>query len=107
MKKNNFKIVKLDKSKSLFNYEKKVIISELILNLKLGYYDFEKENPFFHVKIEKIVDPISQHDEVETNALMRNIKEQLEKLISLGKVLSSDILMVLEESLKTQIARLP
>ena len=43
MKKNNFKIVKLDKNKSLFNYEKKVIISELILNLKLGYYDFEKE----------------------------------------------------------------
>ena len=43
MKKNNFKIIKLDKSKSLFNYEKKVIISELILNLKLGYYDFEKE----------------------------------------------------------------
>ena len=45
MKKNNFKIVKLDKSRSLFNYEKKVIISELILNLKLGYYDFEKEKP--------------------------------------------------------------
>ena len=45
MKKNNFKIVKLDKSKNLFNYEKKVIISELILNLKLGYYDFEKEIP--------------------------------------------------------------
>ena len=35
MKKNNFKIIKLDKSKSLFNYEKKVIISELILNLKV------------------------------------------------------------------------
>ena len=44
MKKNNFKIVKIDKSKSLFNYEKKVLIKELILNLKLGYYDFEKEN---------------------------------------------------------------
>ena len=45
MKKNNFKIIKLDKSKSLFNYEKKVLIKELILNLKLGYYDFEKEKP--------------------------------------------------------------
>ena len=45
MKKNNFKIIKLDKNKSLFNYEKKVLIKELILNLKLGYYDFEKENP--------------------------------------------------------------
>ena len=43
MKKNNLKIVKLEKS--LFNYEKKVLIKELILNLKLGYYDFEKEKP--------------------------------------------------------------
>ena len=41
MKKNNLKIVKL--GKSLFNYEKKVLIKELILDLKLGYYEFEKE----------------------------------------------------------------
>ena len=43
MKKNNFKIVKIDRNKSLFNYEKKILINELILDLKLGYYDFEKE----------------------------------------------------------------
>ena len=43
MKKNNFKIIKVEKNKSLFNYEKKVLIKDLILDLKLGYYDFEKE----------------------------------------------------------------
>ena len=43
MKKNNLKIVKIDKNKTLFNYEKKILINELILDLKLGYYDFEKE----------------------------------------------------------------
>ena len=43
MKKNNLKIVKIDKNKNLFNYEKKILINELILDLKLGYYDFEKE----------------------------------------------------------------
>ena len=43
MKKNSLKLIKL--GKSLFNYEKKVLIKELILNLKLGYYDFEKEKP--------------------------------------------------------------
>ena len=43
MKKNNLKIIKIEKNKSLFNYEKKVLIKELILDLKLGYYDFEKE----------------------------------------------------------------
>ena len=43
MKKNNLKVVKIDKDKSLFNYEKKVLIKELILNLKLGYFEFEKK----------------------------------------------------------------
>ena len=45
MKKNEFKVVKLDKNKSLFNYEKKILIKELTLDLKLGYYDFEKNKP--------------------------------------------------------------
>ena len=45
MKKNNLKIVKIDENKGLFNYEKKILINELILNLKLGYYDFEKQKP--------------------------------------------------------------
>ena len=59
MKKNNFKIVKIDKNRSLFNYEKKILINELTLELKLGYYDFEKEKPqkvisdlsFFEIKV--------------------------------------------------------
>ena len=45
MKKNNLKIVKINNKKTLFNYEKKVIIKELVLDLKLGYFDFEKERP--------------------------------------------------------------
>jgi len=43
MKKNNLNIIKIDKNKSLFNYEKKILIKELILDLKLGFYNFEKE----------------------------------------------------------------
>ena len=42
MKKNNLNIIKIDKNKKLFNYEKKILIKDLILDLKLGYYDFEK-----------------------------------------------------------------
>ena len=45
MKKNNIEIFRIGKTKNLFNYEKKVLIKELILKLKLGYYDFEKESP--------------------------------------------------------------
>ena len=45
MKKSNLKVVKIDKNKNLFNYEKKILIKELTLDLKLGFYDFEKEKP--------------------------------------------------------------
>ena len=45
MKKSNLKIVKIDKNKKLFNYEKKILIKELTLDLKLGYFDFEKNKP--------------------------------------------------------------
>ena len=43
MKRSNLKIVKINKLKKLFNYEKKVLIKELLLDLKIGYFDFEKE----------------------------------------------------------------
>ena len=43
MKRSNLKIVKISKTKKLFNYEKKVLIKELLLDLKIGYFDFEKE----------------------------------------------------------------
>ena len=43
MIRSNLKIVKINKSKKLFNYEKKVLIKELLLDLKIGYFDFEKE----------------------------------------------------------------
>jgi len=41
MKKNNLKIIKI--GKTLFNYEKKILIKDLTLDLKLGYFDFEKD----------------------------------------------------------------
>ena len=43
MKKNNLKVVKI--GKTLFNYEKKILIKNLTLDLKLGYYEFEKDKP--------------------------------------------------------------
>tara|TARA_B100001179_G_scaffold191886_1_gene148890 strand:- start:169 stop:594 length:426 start_codon:yes stop_codon:yes gene_type:complete len=43
MKKHNFKIVQIDNNKKLFNYEKKILIKDLTLDLQLGYYDYEKE----------------------------------------------------------------
>jgi len=55
MKKNTLKIVKIDKNKKLFNYEKKILIKDLTLDLKLGYFDFEKDKPQ-KVKFTLIID---------------------------------------------------
>jgi dihydroneopterin aldolase len=55
MKKNNLKVVKIDKNKSLFNYEKKILIKELTLDLKLGYYDYEDKKPTSDKDIKSIV----------------------------------------------------
>ena len=63
---------------------------------KANIQEFTQTQPFFEVKIEKIPEnaPWSQP---EAEAMMRNVREQLEKVISLGKVLSPDILMVLDD----------
>jgi ATP-dependent Lon protease len=59
--------------------------------------EFIHMEPFFKAKLIKVEDEQSDPKDVAISALMRNIKEQLEKVISLGRVLSPDILMVLED----------
>lgn len=60
--------------------------------------DYDQTEPFFQVNIEKIDEAvISTEERVEAEALMRNVRENLEKVISLGRVLSPDILMVLDD----------
>ncbi|MGB0455256.1 MAG: LON peptidase substrate-binding domain-containing protein, partial [Bacteriovoracaceae bacterium] len=58
---------------------------------------FSGETPFFKVKAEKVEDFKVEDKDVAVTALMRTVREQLERVITLGKVLSPDILMVLED----------
>ncbi len=64
---------------------------------KARILDFNTDENFFITKVVKVEDLSVEEGNVSTHALMRNIKEQLEKVITLGKVLSPDILMVLED----------
>jgi ATP-dependent Lon protease len=57
---------------------------------------FTQSEPFYRVQISRI-DETPKEDIRESEALMRNIRDQLERVISLGKVLSPDILMVLDD----------
>jgi ATP-dependent Lon protease len=60
--------------------------------------DFTQSEPFYRVNIDKLDEKLLEgKDLVEAEALMRNVRENLEKVISLGKVLSPDILMVLDD----------
>jgi ATP-dependent Lon protease len=59
--------------------------------------EFTQEAPYFMCKLMKISDVAVPENNVAANALMRNIREQLEKVINLGKSLSPDILMILED----------
>ena len=59
--------------------------------------NFKKTEPFFLTKVAKVEDTKAEENNVAVNALMRTIREQLERVITLGKILSPDILMVLED----------
>ena len=65
---------------------------------KARIIDFEQNEPYFVTKLAKVDDTeLNKNDQVALDALMRNIREQLERVITLGKILSPDILTVLED----------
>ncbi|OUR93119.1 endopeptidase La [Halobacteriovorax marinus] len=64
---------------------------------KARIMNFDQTEPFFISKVAKVEDVAVESGNIAVNALMRNIREQLERVITLGKVLSPDILMVLED----------
>ncbi len=58
--------------------------------------EFIQEKPYFSVEIEKIEDKKVSELTNEEEALMRDVKEKLEKMLSLGKILSPEVVMILE-----------
>ncbi|MFN7728671.1 MAG: endopeptidase La [Bdellovibrio sp.] len=58
---------------------------------------FSKTTPSFEVAVEKIEEAAPAQSPVEYEALTRTAKEQIEKIIALGRVLPPDILLVLDD----------
>jgi ATP-dependent Lon protease len=58
--------------------------------------EFKEIKPFFSVQVEKIEDKKVTELTNEEEALMRDVKEKLEKMLSLGKILSPEVVMILE-----------
>ncbi|WP_413612869.1 endopeptidase La [Bdellovibrio sp. HCB-110] len=59
--------------------------------------NFTKTAPSFEVAVEKIEDTPTQKTVVENEALIRTAKEHIERIIALGRPLSPDILLVLDD----------
>lgn len=59
--------------------------------------NFTKTNPSFEVAVEKIEETPVQKTVVENEALIRTAKEHIERIIALGRPLSPDILLVLDD----------
>lgn len=58
---------------------------------------YSKTAPSFEVSVEKIEETAPGTPAVETEALIRNAKEHIERIIALGRPLSPDILLVLDD----------
>jgi len=84
MKRSNLKIVKINKSKKLFNYEKKVLIKELLLDLKIGYFDFEKEKKQkvkFSLEIDYVDKKPSSDKDIKSIVNYSKIVKLIKKLV--------------------------
>lgn len=71
----------------------KILVQGLAKGRVLSY---EGDKPFYSVKIERLVEPATTEITLETEALMRTVKELLSKIVSLGKVISPEVLVILE-----------
>lgn len=59
--------------------------------------NYSKTSPSFEVAIEKLEETPSTAPQIESEALIRSAKEQIERIIALGRPLSPDILLVLDD----------
>jgi ATP-dependent Lon protease len=58
--------------------------------------EFVQTEPHFEVRIKKLPEAKMAAPSLEAEALIRTVKEQLERLVSLGKILMPDVMVVIE-----------
>ncbi|WP_455242771.1 endopeptidase La [Petrachloros mirabilis] len=71
----------------------KILVQGLSKAKISGYVQTE---PYYSVKIDKITESKSAGSMLESEAVMRTVKEQIERIVSLGKVLIPDVMVVIE-----------
>jgi len=63
---------------------------------KARILSYESQQPCYEVRIERIVEQPAPEESLETEALVRAVKDQLGKIISLGKAVSPEVVVIVE-----------
>ena len=71
----------------------KILVQGLSKAKVSGYIQTE---PYYSVRIDKIEESKPVSSALESEAVMRTVKEQIERIVSLGKVLIPDVMVVIE-----------
>ncbi len=58
--------------------------------------NYIQSDPYYSVRIDKMPDTKITTTTLESEAVMRTVKEQIERIVSLGKVLIPDVMVVIE-----------
>jgi len=58
--------------------------------------NYIQSDPYYSVRIDKMSDTKITASTLESEAVMRTVKEQIERIVSLGKVLIPDVMVVIE-----------
>ncbi|SNB47430.1 endopeptidase La [Geobacter sp. DSM 9736] len=69
----------------------------LVQGLTKGHIsEYISSKPFYSVRVDRVSEPATTEQSIETEALIRTVKEQLTKIISLGKVISPEVMVIVE-----------
>ena len=63
---------------------------------KARVVNFSQQEPFFMAEIEKMAEEKPVEMTLENEALIRNVKEQMDKAVSLGRTILPDVMVVIE-----------
>ncbi len=63
---------------------------------KARVQEYLQRDPYYQVQIQKIAEPKAGLPTLELEALMRTVKEQMEKIASFGKIMLPEVLAVIE-----------
>jgi ATP-dependent Lon protease len=63
---------------------------------KVRIESFEQTSPYFEAKVQRISETRPSEMTLDIEALVRTVKEQLEKVIGFGKMMTSEVMVVIE-----------